>query len=535
MGSGKSLSSEGSVRCIKAPKNVASKLETARRRRNEKLKKGLSVSNLLTVAAVREGLQEASVVGASESQQPLGPRATTTRSMQHQASQVLKVFTDFVGGYDDPLGDPGTLGTTKFIAPEVNQKLRQQLLRQHPFTGRFQGSREAELAEAAFSTTIARYHLRLVRRRLLVAAFVVLLTALEPLVTSTPGEQLLLYLALRSFVPSLALLVSALLCFARRTRPLWRVHVSIALMVAYNSRLWGDAVLDISGWSWLATDMNTTLQLVWLLIAMQASAFAFSLDFVYAFTVLLFQWASFAVGTLWLWQRWKQDHKHESHEGADLSTGDAVLPPPFSPPPPWAPPPAEHVHTSVIFVADPSSAWSLIRSRLLVSLLATAMLMLAVHNVWREKRMSFVNSFVMFTHTVAAHRRKHDAKRELLALFSNPSAPQQLHLRPLQLGQELKFLMRSVPAECLVRPAHPLPPWTVALGCRPGPSPAAPLTVHARVPHIDRRASRQPLWRTSARRSVASTLGCSSSLATPLPAHSPSSFHLVELSCRSRR
>ena len=92
-----------------------------------------------------------------------------------------------------------------------------------------------------------------------------------------------------------------------------------------------------------------------------------------------------------------------------------------------------------------SGVWLAVECALL-SLLATALLLFAVHNLWREKRQSFVNTFVLLNRTIVEERKKRGARRELLALFSNPSAPQQLQLRPLQLGQELKFLLRSVPA-----------------------------------------------------------------------------------------
>ena len=51
---------------------------------------------------------------------------------------------------------------------------------------------------------------------------------------------------------------------------------------------------------------------------------------------------------------------------------------------------------------------------------------------------------------VAEEKKKRSEARTILALFSNPAAPQQLQLKPLQLGQELKFLMRAVPQQELV-------------------------------------------------------------------------------------
>ena len=62
---------------------------------------------------------------------------------------------------------------------------------------------------------------------------------------------------------------------------------------------------------------------------------------------------------------------------------------------------------------------------------------------WREKRTSFVNSYVLVNRALTEERRKQGTDRPILALFSNPSAPLALQLRPLALGQELKYLMRN--------------------------------------------------------------------------------------------
>ena len=59
----------------------------------------------------------------------------------------------------------------------------------------------------------------------------------------------------------------------------------------------------------------------------------------------------------------------------------------------------------------------------------------AVWRLNRFERLSFVNAYVLLNKTIVAERARRSAGRELLALFSNPSTPQQLHLKPLQLGQ----------------------------------------------------------------------------------------------------
>jgi hypothetical protein len=93
-------------------------------------------------------------------------------------------------------------------------------------------------------------------------------------------------------------------------------------------------------------------------------------------------------------------------------------------------------------------SWILLES-VLFSALACILLLHAVRRHNRFERQSFVNSFVLLNKTVHEERKKRGESRDLLALFSNPAAPQQLQLRPLQLGQELKFLLRSIPPSAL--------------------------------------------------------------------------------------
>ena len=70
---------------------------------------------------------------------------------------------------------------------------------------------------------------------------------------------------------------------------------------------------------------------------------------------------------------------------------------------------------------------------------------------------SFVNSYVLLHKTFSEEKKRRGEDRALLALFSNPNAPQQLHLKPLQLGQELKFLLRSIPPQVIAAESRRVP------------------------------------------------------------------------------
>jgi hypothetical protein len=138
---------------------------------------------------------------------------------------------------------------------------------QHWFTNRFQGSLEASRAEEEFYMFVSRYHIKRVRNRLLITAFALTLSAIEPL--TAPMPEIIPYLILHTIVPVFITLLAAALCFIRRTRPYWRIHVVVAGLGAYNAVLWSDAVIDVSGWSAASQDFSTLLQCVWVIIFAQ--------------------------------------------------------------------------------------------------------------------------------------------------------------------------------------------------------------------------------------------------------------------------
>ena len=396
------------------PPAVRTRLASLQKKRKDKEQKQahVSLSKLLSLKHIEHSLQD-----------------TASRSSSRTQLQRPPSLARFVSGGKaiDPLNEDHRLSTPSlFVAPEVNQQIRTQLLHQHWLTNRFTGSSQAEDAEAAFLSFISRYHLRGVRFRLLLTGTGLLLRAIEPLanVEEHPeGGPLAAFLILGTFAPSFILLGASALCFARRTRPWWRIYVITALVSGYNAILWAEAIdpttkdlsdgssSEASSASKIFTltlhDYASMLRLVWLLVTMQISSLIFALDFLGSVTVMLCQWLSFAVASIYFFSL---------SRSTEPSTATQIN--------------------------IPTSIRTLIES-LLTSLLATALLSFAVHSLWREKRTSFVNSYVLVNRALTEERRKQGTDRPILALFSNPSAPLALQLRPLALGQELKYLMRN--------------------------------------------------------------------------------------------
>merc|ERR1719424_2336626 len=181
------------------------------------------------------------------------------------------------------------------------------------------------------------------------------------------------------------------------------------------------------------------LQLVWLLFAFIGVALFFALDMVHVAAVLGSLWVSYAFGSCSIYARWYTLSGRTwtwDMRSIDLPIDSGVL---------------EEggeldYHTRVLPVCLALSACGLL------------VMLLAVRRLNRFERQSFVNAFVLTTrveHQVQQIERK---QVEVLALFSNPRVPMSapVQLRPLQLGQELKYLMRSLGLHVVVEPAASL-------------------------------------------------------------------------------
>ena len=348
---------------VTVPTEVKQKLEQMRERRDGLQRNNITLSNLLSAQAVQRDMHVVEPsVSNSERAQPSGRTSGRERSRQLQSSRTTtnvgpapnlrrdssrwssnasfraacgtglhamgqvgqavvaapqQAWDGAVGGamgllaplaeqHRDPLGEDVSASPLTFVTPEVNRKIRQALLKQHWFTNRFYGSREALFAEIEFHAFVSRYELRTVRQRLLLAAVGMLLTLIDPLLMG--DDDLQSQLLLSTCVPIALLAAASALCFWRRSRPFWRAFVVLAALGAYNSTLWGTVLsTDFGAMGAAEQEYDACMRLVWLLIAMQLSSLGFALDFLHNLLVLGGQWSTFIAAMLWRWRRWRRD------------------------------------------------------------------------------------------------------------------------------------------------------------------------------------------------------------------------------------
>lgn len=185
---------------IDVPVTVAERLAHFRAKRTQQNRADLTLSNLLSLTAVQ---REMHLRTDRERSSSAGTKAASSGSFARHGSarEALGAIGRAVVGSFDPLADPKTDGfkSITYVSPEVNKKIRTQLLRQHWLSNRFQGSAEAARAEIEFYVFVSRYQLRRVRVRLAISAFGLLFSGIEPIVSRT--ERLVPYLVLKTVVP----------------------------------------------------------------------------------------------------------------------------------------------------------------------------------------------------------------------------------------------------------------------------------------------------------------------------------------------
>ena len=456
-------------RGVSIPSSVAARLQHFRNKRKEAASNDLTLSNLLSVTAVQRAMassldrrDETEARQRSRTEPATPPSRLQRKASRAESAGALNVSTglnavrDLVddakglarrvtmsglgGGFDPDGTDEGGKVLT-FVTPEVNRKIRKQLLRQHWFTNRFTGSAEAARAEVEFMHFSSRYHIKRVRSRLLITAVFLCSSAIEPCISGM--SNLLPYLLLHSIAPVLCMLIATWLCHLRFTRPYWRTHVVVGAVCAYTCVLCSDSVIDVSGWSRASQDYSTVLQCVWMMISSQYFSLSFALDFLHNFILITTMWCSFFAGATFQVFRWRRLSAHYNLVTSAQASPTSEL--------------ALAVQSCEDLLAlnvtgserERMDGGFILLEVLLFSALASVLLVQAVHRHNRFERQSFINTFVLLNRTVNEEKQKRGEGRDLLALFSNPAAPQQLQLRPLQLGQELKFLMRSVPPSSL--------------------------------------------------------------------------------------
>ena len=250
-------------------------------------------------------------------------------------------------------------------------------------------------------------------------------------------EEKFPHIVWRSFVPIVVVTLAAALCAWHRTKKWWRQVVMGAAVLTYNSILWADVTEPLHGWSSCQKDYNTMLQLVWLLFMYNVVALFFALDMIQVAQTLSCIWLSYIAGSIAIYARWYE----ATNRGWTWAMREIDLPVDRI-----EEGQTEAYHTRVLPVC------------LALSFVGWLLMLMAVRRLNRFERQVFVNSFVL-TNRVERQMQQIERKQvELLALFSNPRVPMSapVQLRPLQLGQELKYLLRSLGLHVVVEPAASL-------------------------------------------------------------------------------
>ncbi|EOD13486.1 hypothetical protein EMIHUDRAFT_451958 [Emiliania huxleyi CCMP1516] len=329
----------------------------------------------------------------------------------------------------DPV-DVETSAARGALARDVNRRVRTALLGQRYWSNRFVGRAEEE-----YQLFISQYRRCSVSRRLAVAAVLLgLSTVYDAVVNQRPAS----FVALRTAAPVALLVVGSLLCRLRATRRWWRLAAVVAACCAYGSVLSADAVEPDGAWEACDKDANSVWQLLWLIAAMACSALFFALDLPHVCACLALQLATYLAGSLALQARWWRRAGRGEWRLPSLVLG----------------PPA-----GLQLGRDEDASSRMVVDCILSAGLALLLLLCAARMRDQHERQCFINSYVLHARVSKQHTRIGMLQRkhaELLALFSNPRVPDSspLVLRPLHLGQELKFLMRALPHEHLaVEPA----------------------------------------------------------------------------------
>jgi len=380
------------------------------------------------------------------------------------------------------------------LSRQVNHQLRHTVLRQQPFTNRFVGWPLAERAELAFSEFITHYQLHKVQWRLLKATFVLPAIVYGQGIPALHAPDGVAAFVNRAILPPLCLLLGVLLCSLPRTRQWWRMHASVSLVLCFLFLMLSDFWIECSKWSTRDKDFQTMWQLIWLLVAMVSGSLLFALDLGHVACVLSLQWVAYVVCTLGVYRQWwvmsgqgpwvfsfqpsavvdPQMALAEMERECTLRMGYTNHAPSHPPPPggytinmagnlslgasnrsDW-----NYTQVSYSTMVNPGHSRTLLDC-LIFSLCSLVMLILAARRLNRFEREAFVNSWAMLKVVQEQKASIVRGRVELLAVFSNPRVERhiagELALRPLQVGQELKALLHSIPSIYLaIEPAAQL-------------------------------------------------------------------------------
>lgn len=210
-------------------------------------------------------------------------------------------------------------------------------------------------------------------------------------------------------------------------RQWWRLVVLIASVVCYNMILWSDFFRQRSAGSYQHHPaLELAWQLVWLLLAASATVFNAALDFAHCVLASILLYLSFAGAC--------------AAEMADLGRI------------------TDHLHHPDDVAMYRKRVLGEIIKALLSGAVGLFLFIMGAHRINRFERHSFVQQYLLWGKVGENEELLAGHHVELLALFANPTLPthiaQQLGLKPLRLGQELRFLLRTIPKLYLeVQPA----------------------------------------------------------------------------------
>uniref|UniRef100_A0A7S3AZ73 Uncharacterized protein n=1 Tax=Haptolina ericina TaxID=156174 RepID=A0A7S3AZ73_9EUKA len=456
------------------PRGVHRKLrEISARRKRQRAAAEQSVDNGFSFRAIEKDLAEAEPVSPRRASlapsrdgsannvansQPGSARLGKPSSGKRLSIDTFRVRQGSIASFwapDEVDGEttPGVSRANRRDAPmissEANKRVRKELLQQSFFTNRFLGNKFPGL-ERNFHAYVTQNQLPVVKPRLIrLALLLVGLGVPDPVIEQRPAS----FIVMRVICPSTAMLITALGCHLSSTRRWWRAYVISCAIYAYSSILMADWMLhdEFKNWTPCQKDNNSMWQLIWFILSATLSALFLGLDLVHIMLVLSLQWLSYVANGAALWELWWR----ASEQGEFRWQGMFEQGPTYSEPCPHRGANASGVQEDGVSHSAYTSS-RIFLDCFLTSLFTVMILLGSARRLNRMDRLSFVNQYTLAARANKQRDQILGKQVELLALFSNPSV-QGPNLRPLQLGQEIKLMMREVPkVQVAVEPAAAL-------------------------------------------------------------------------------
>jgi len=402
-----------------------------------------------------------------EDQYPAGP-ALDEDSVSFRA--LTRLFRDpqALGHLTESASEGSSENTRhKSLAAGVKVKLRHLLLRQNKFTNRFEGSSFARHAEITYASEVTRTQLPSLKRRLAFFAFLLPTISLAHAPRRMDSGLIILQQGLSIIAPAVLLLAAAWICSRREVQSCWRWVVVAAILLADSCNICSDALIPFDNFTPRDKDFHLLWELARFLVMLCACSMAslcglnFShvlvlfgahfLVYVSASTSLYVVWWHASGQGQWVWE--VHDTALESRFGGINELNHSCT---------WL---SAHLAGSD---SSASTHSPILLDCLVLAFIASCTNVLALKRLNRSDRISFISSFALQAMVTEQTQLLSGERIELLAIFSNPSLRHvSANLGPhltkaggsahLQLGRELKSLLRSVPSPYVfVEPAATL-------------------------------------------------------------------------------